>query len=352
MEVNVIEKNVRDSRIELLRIFCILGITLHHLVYHSSIMNESLTINRAISQFFILFGKYGVNIFVLITGYFSAIKISSIDFRKTLRKVSKTHRKLLQYSLITLIVIALVNPSLIEITKLFKSVLPVVSGSYWFMTAFIGLQLVSPFLDRFISCLSEKELNILILLGFVMFAVLPINTWCSDFLWFVYLYFVGIFIHRQKYFHLSKAVWGVLSLGSLLIMWFASLVISLIANDFYGFNKYINYFGFRQNSIFMLTASVGMFCFMINTKPFDSKLINKIAKHTLSCYLIQSNVFLSSILWQFVDSAISKTTPWYPVLVIGCVFILCIIFIMIDVALSGPWLLITSIYRKFKNNRK
>lgn len=352
MDANNIEKNNRDSRIELLRIFCVLGITLHHLVYHSSIMNESLTINRAVSQFFILFGKYGVNIFVIITGYFSSMHTLSMDYRKTLRKASKTHWKVMQYSLIILIAIVLVEPSLLEMPKLFKSVFPVISGAYWFMTAFIGLQLVSPFLNLFIGRLTEKELNLLVLLGFIMLVVIPINTWSSDFLWFIYLYFVGIFIHRQKCFHLYKTVWGMLSLGSLLIMWIASLIISLAANNYSFLTKYINYFGFRQNSIFMLIASVGTFCFIINAKPFNSKIINKIAKHTLSCYLIQSNVFLSSILWQYVDLTISKTTPWYPVLVIGCVFILCILFAMIDMALTGLWDFIRFMLEKLKNNRK
>lgn len=347
-----VKKTDRDSRVELLRIFSILGITLHHLVYHSSIMDESLTLNRAISQFFLLFGKFGVNIFVLITGYFSVAQSISIDYRKTLRRVSKTYRKVLQYSLIILIGIVLVNPSLIGFSKLIKSLFPVISGAYWFITAFIGMQLVSPLLDRLASSLSEKEFNLLIILGFLMLVVLPMNTWCSDLLWFVYLYFVGIFIHQQKCFYLSKAAWGILSLGCMLIMWGGSMIISIIANRFNAMTQYINYFGFRQNSIFMLIASVGMFCFIINMRPLHSKTINMIAKHTLPCYLIQSNVFLSSILWKFVDETISKATPLYPILVVGMVLIVCAVFVLFDMALTKFCCFLTLMSKKLINKKK
>ena len=62
----------RQSNIELLRIFAILIIIAHHLARHSgfSFPGNALTINRLWIQFIWVGGKLGVNIFVLISGWF------------------------------------------------------------------------------------------------------------------------------------------------------------------------------------------------------------------------------------------------------------------------------------------
>lgn len=89
----------RNTNIEMLRILCILGITMHHLVYHSTIMEEPIGFCRLLAQFFLLFGKSGVNIFVLISGYF-LVKTDALDYKGTAKRVSKLWKQLILYSLI------------------------------------------------------------------------------------------------------------------------------------------------------------------------------------------------------------------------------------------------------------
>lgn len=89
----------RNSRIELLRIFCILGITAHHLVYHSSIMEQPLGVSRLFAQFFVLFGKSGVNIFILISGYF-LVGNCNIDYMTAAKRVLKNWGQVILYSIL------------------------------------------------------------------------------------------------------------------------------------------------------------------------------------------------------------------------------------------------------------
>lgn len=62
----------RKSNLELLRIFAMLLIVAHHFAVHTNFQFPSsfTTINRAWIQFIVIGGKIGVNIFVLISGYF------------------------------------------------------------------------------------------------------------------------------------------------------------------------------------------------------------------------------------------------------------------------------------------
>lgn len=74
----------RQSNIELLRIISMILILAHHFSVHGgfNILKTSFTINRLWIQFLQFGGKIGVNIFVIISGYFlitsKGIKISKV----------------------------------------------------------------------------------------------------------------------------------------------------------------------------------------------------------------------------------------------------------------------------------
>ena len=64
----------RNSNLELYRILCILGITMHHMVYHTDALYSNNIFVRVCSQFFNMFGQGGgkwfyFNNFVLLDGW-------------------------------------------------------------------------------------------------------------------------------------------------------------------------------------------------------------------------------------------------------------------------------------------
>ena len=79
MEQGVVikNKNHRSSNIELLRIIAMIMIIAHHVSVHSGFVypGEIISFNRLWIQFIQLGGKIGVNIFVLISGYFLVVVI-------------------------------------------------------------------------------------------------------------------------------------------------------------------------------------------------------------------------------------------------------------------------------------
>ena len=60
----------RFSNIELLRIFAMLLIIAFHYAFKGGFVYESLSVNKMIINVLTMFGELGVNLFVLISGYF------------------------------------------------------------------------------------------------------------------------------------------------------------------------------------------------------------------------------------------------------------------------------------------
>lgn len=74
----------RISNIELLRIIAMIMIIMHHFALHGcSQLQRGYTFNTVVIDVFILGGKVGVDLFILISGYFM------VDSKITMRKILK-----------------------------------------------------------------------------------------------------------------------------------------------------------------------------------------------------------------------------------------------------------------------
>lgn len=227
-------------------------------------------------------------------------------------------------------------------SRVLKALFPITTGAYWFMTAFIGLMIVEPFLNQFVHCLSKENYTKLLIVGVIILVLVPINTWSSDLLWFIFLYFVAGYIRLYDLRWLTSQKRRLfIGIGCFALMWLASIVFSVAATRFPAIKSYINYFGFRQNSLPMFIGCVAIFLWVLNMTPIYNQFLNRIAKHVLACYLIQSNVFWSSRLWEWVDSIIPKQGYMYAVTVIGMVLGIVVSFMLFDIVLlsiiNGMW---------------
>lgn len=74
----MMKKSIRMSNIEILRIISIIMIIMHHYVLNTEAIYTEKSLNYYISHFFFIGGKLGVNVFVLISGYFLVNKKKSL----------------------------------------------------------------------------------------------------------------------------------------------------------------------------------------------------------------------------------------------------------------------------------
>lgn len=86
---------------------------------------------------------------------------------------------------------------------------PIVSGQYWYITAYFGLLVFMPVINNGLNALTDKQLKQLVLLMFIIFSILPavLNNRVPEFslskgfemTWLLILYIIGAYLKRHIY---------------------------------------------------------------------------------------------------------------------------------------------------------
>ena len=137
MEDTVVKK--RKSNIELLRIVAILMIISFHYSFKSGYVVNQLDYNSIVVKTFYFLGELGVNLFILITGYFM-VK-GKFSFKKLIKLILEVN---FYYIFTFLLSHILDNKPLTSLSKrdIFFMFFPVIFSRYWFATAYILLYII------------------------------------------------------------------------------------------------------------------------------------------------------------------------------------------------------------------
>ena len=295
----------RNSNIELLRIVSMLIIIFHHSFVHSKInINDENIYN--ILNFTILYivnilGKGVNNVFILITGYYLINK--KIKKNAILKLIIKTFL----YS-VTIFIIYILIEGDFNLEFFLKSIFPISTSSYWFITYYLLLYISIHFINSLVKNLKRKELVSLILLMIVTFSILP-----NNYGWFVTIYLIGgcfrlYNVKISKHFLRSSM--------------FCSIYLLLILRLVVGDN--ISYF----NNFIMLIFIISLFYIAISKKEKYNNSINYISKSVLSIYIIHDNFIVREYVWKWLNLNyfIDKYYFWiYEFIIVSTIFIICLI---------------------------
>lgn len=289
----------RQSNIELLRIVAMLMIVFHHFAIHGdfSFLSSEFSLPRLWYNFIIMFGKVGVNIFVLISGYFL---ITNKSRTINTRKILKLWIQIYTYSIFFFLLYLIFGNRNFEIGTVVKVFFPIVGEEWWFASTYFVLFLLHPYINILLQNLDEKIYQKLLLLIFFLWSFLPTFTHFSmqsnALLWFVYLYSLGGYIRlyidsikRTKFYLFGSIV-------SIVITYSTSILLYLIGIKVKIFSKHILYF-YSMQTIFILSISIFVFLLFLTMNIKQNLTINKIASATFGVYLIHDNGFVRSWLW-------------------------------------------------------
>lgn len=295
----------RQSNLELLRILAMFLIVAHHFAVHGGgqALISTFTFNHFWTEILSMGGKVGVNLFVLITGYFcirSIPKFSSI----VLLWVST-----LFYSLIIYLIFVSLGKSF-SIFEFLKVLCPFTSNRYWFITCYVALIFITPFINLGIKNLNRKQYISLLLLIVFLWSLIPSvlihpslagNKWYFSSLgWFVFLYltagFVRLYFSENIFTIKSKYIYLVLAFGiTITILWIAFCNYQYSLGN-HSWNKW-RYFS-EMNNIATLAISISIFTIFLRLKIQYSVSINLVASTMLGVYLIHDNNFVRPWLWR------------------------------------------------------
>lgn len=183
------KKSERNSAIEVLRIIAVFFIICSHYVMHGNFELVGLSINKFLLHIFKL-GNLGVAIFVMISGYYM------INQDLKIRKLVKISFEVLFYSVSIYLFFCIGGEIEFHIGAFFKVIFPTIFVQYWFVSAFIALYILSPFLNMLLKRMSIREMKVMVILIVILWSLIPSLTGSNfsssgKFACFIMYYLIG-----------------------------------------------------------------------------------------------------------------------------------------------------------------
>lgn len=299
----------RLSNIELLRIISILMIVVHHVLVHGVYHVMNHTTLHFIDSFVI----YGVNIFLLISGYFtikpkwkSVINLFWIcSFWKLFHLFYETFVGKMSHNLFEWVAKPLAVPF---------------SAGGWFIDIYILLLLLSPIINMALTRMNKKELRLTILLMTIFNIVYcwglgrEHNISGYSLYHFIYMYSLGFYLKSSssnyKYPYLGVIICSIIT-----------FVLSLTLGGR----------AFSYNSPFVVMGAMCIFM-AFNKITIQNNIINIAAQSVLSIYLLSDGGLFAKNTYQIYNDIAQNSTSisTASIKITGVVLAVCLFAILLD----------------------
>lgn len=329
-----VQKTQRNVSLDLLRILSMLLIIFLHSIDHSGVLEQAE--NCGTSMYLYVRYMYAlcqvcVNLYIMLSGYFM------ITSKFRLQKLISLWMEAAFYSFIFKLLFMLTGAESFSVTSLASCFFPILTGRYWFLTIYVGMYALSPFMNMLVRALDKKQH---LLLNLTLFALM--SLWSSihpaiagmnsgggwGLAWFVVLYLAAAWLRlyytpRRK--HAMSCFAAFLLIPLLMAVAYCLIPVGMvhsIAN---------NWFSYDAAPVYIMTL-----CLFIGFLNIDirsarlSKMILRIAPLTLGVYLIHAHANVSPWLWNMLNLPARMSYGWFPVLQLGVVSIIFIACIVLD----------------------
>lgn len=324
----------RASNIELLRIVSMLMIlSLHSFRDPVTLSLSTLTLRTFVDFFREALSISAVNIFILISGFYSikwkTKSISSLLFQT--------------YFFIFLIYgMLLLTGSITFNLKTFFLRLNGIAVAYWFITAYVGLYILSPVLNAFAEKVTRKQFLVFLVVFYLVqfYYQLFFNpNYASGYsiLSFSGLYLIGRFLnlhpgnqtantatHKQKNI---QHIIAFLIITFLITVLAIALKINL--SDEGGSIKKDHLFGFIYNNPLVIIQSIVIFLIFKNYN-IRSKFINYCASSVLAIYLVHMHPDIKQLFYHYTTSLYDHAFIMQTILLIGLFAVIFVLSILLD----------------------
>lgn len=331
ISTTIYQQKLRNSNLELYRIIVMLLIVAHHYVVLSGLtgtdgplLENPLTVNSVYLYLFGMWGKVGINCFLLITGYFMCASNISV------RKFVKLYLWILTYRILLLLAFVLagsesLSPKTLLLLLPFRNI-----HSDSFTSAFMAWWLFIPFLNILVNNLTRRQHTLLVALMLVIFSFVPFVPKILDIennpiCWFSTLYVIASYMRKYPetiYKSTSSAFWSIATI-ILMVVAMVSVVSILWLGEILSTSLPQYYMVIDCDKPLALLIAVSSFLWFKNIKMGYSKIINILGGASFGVLLIHSGSrAMINWLWKdTVDCVGHFTLPLWQLLIYstGCV---------------------------------
>lgn len=338
---NVTKKSILENRrnygIDLLRILSMFFIVTHHSLGHGGLLS-SVELNSPqykICWLLEIISLCGVNVFALISGYVSYE--TTKEGKSKILHYLKLWLQVVFYGFLITFIFNIFNPEIITKRDFISSLLPVLTNQYWYFTAYTGLFLLIPFLNKAIQNCSDIILKKLFLLIILIFSVL--NTYTGlfnlengySFIWLILLYILGAIIKKCD---IGKNVKTYKLLFILLFLYIITYILKI-----HPFEFKFNIFSTKSSSFMLYTSPTMLgislvYVILFGNLRFDyksEKIIRFFSNTTFAVYLLNdNNLVRKHIITNLFSSIYNYSVLKIFICIVGFSILFVIISMLID----------------------
>lgn len=320
----------RESNFEVLRTIAMFFVVVYHCLTHGvgggygfSMTNAVSFTNFIISDFMLVFSSIAVNLYVMISGYF----LVDLDFK--LSRIVRTWTNALFYSCIITVLFVTFQLVPFNITTLGKSFFPISTDAYWFVTQYLGLLILSPFLALIARQISYRQYLFLLIGGaFICLSIIPdfplgkrFHVAHGNSVWsFAYLFFIAGFIKH----HVKKQ--DTARLMAMIIFVTLVLLVYEVVLGYQGDLIKLRWLDYNGVPFILSVLVFLMVRQMAVPENWFWNLLVKAAPYTFGVYLIHDHLLVRDWLWTTLSLRSQCDTLVFPLIVIGlclAIFAIC-----------------------------
>lgn len=318
----------RDNNIELLRVIIMYFIVIFHFIVHGmklwfvkdmpvDISDFKSIFNYSSTWLITILTSVAVNVYVLITGYYLGNKMI-INLQNYGKRLIKILLPTIFYSIIINLAYHLTKENTPSTKEILCSLFPIYNNNYWFVTKYIGLIALSPFISIILNYINQRIHIFLILIMLILTCeITPTIGYChvydagsSTLLWFITLFITGAYIHKYNIRLNISANSGKL----FIIIGFIITAIFVIRNFYkmqHGGYTIISKPHYNSIEVYILSTLLLLWASKLKIK--DTGLIYDLSRMgylTFGIYLLHDNNLIRKELWNRIVDSNAFSDSW------------------------------------------
>lgn len=296
----------RNIGLDLLRIISMIMIMSLHYLGKGGALTSSGNVSY-IAWFLEISCMVAVNLYVLISGYFL------VDGKFSWKKVIKLCIDTWFYSL-SFLILELIFGSGTSIKEILCGVFPILLKVYWFVTIYIFMYIMSPYLNILINNMNKIKHFTLCLILIIIFSCLhlflpPMGLLNPQggygIIWFITLYLIAGYIKRYVNVN-KKPIMLIIFFITTIFLLILKFGLQYILKNYPSTFEYISRI-YEYYSIFILINSICLFLYFngIEIKnKITTNIITVVSPLTFGVYLIHENIFVIKKLYSNIFNSL------------------------------------------------
>lgn len=306
----------RNYGIDLLRIISMFFVVTLHSLGHGGMLKSVIidSIQYKFIWFLEILAYCAVDIFALISGY--------VSYNNKEKKVNYSNYinlwlQVVFYGILINLILNIINPSWVNATDFLATIFPVTKKLYWYFTAYTGLFVIIPIINKGIKETSDSNLKKLFIAIFLVFSFLEVLSpkfilnGGYSFIWITLLYILGAIIKKTDLGKNLKKHQIIMGIIFLCIITYISKIYGVKISKFGILLTKDTYVSYISPTILGMAILYVIFFSKIKFNKLFTRVIKFAAPSTFAIYLLNDHYLvrknlISNLFVEIANSSLIK----------------------------------------------